>query len=1612
MSAARELLEAGAVLPAGTEDAGEDAVPLTARTYRHPALDGRVVVRLVAAELGQGEDQAAGFLGLEPAADPRIVGVGQRTVLGFPEWVLVHHPEDGHHALAVVPEMERIAKRAKTKPKAALDAFHELAGRLASSVPHLLPTFYERVAREYLAAENLACATQMFTRARNAEAEHGLEIDEERHDAVFLEFALAGALQVKTLSGYARELSARVPAAEALRRFTRLCVRRTAGGVPPSAQMATDLRRLAKESGEEAAAVEEAYLAEVLALPATARAGTGWWKAHHKALVALARERPDVKGLLLDITPADSDENLPALWLELLEESGATAALCDPESEPEEARPEDGSAGWLKRVLGFWEQTWRGSPEPPLHSLVERMADRLKAELAEKGFEPVPHVDLLDLLLSLGVPVADPKPAHELRLDAWAVGEDRRDLLALAADPRFHDAFHRAVGQVGVHQRDLNVFRALIDSPGGRPLLSDWVEAVARQTATSGLPAMPDALGRLERLPGDVLALAEDAVREVADVDLAPLLARTLRAGIFDELGWPAWEKAVSELEKYPADVVVADSWPYLVVAGRTQARVIDAEGTVLTHDLRIPRGDMRGLPGFHYVDGELFVRWRTNGRNSRALGYWHTAPDRQEPVSGSFAAAEHLRWYRQWDHSLPLPGGGRTTGGGVLHRGDTRLPAARNVIGDGTSYWVWLTREREEGPGWYEYDPASGKCGQRRPPAFFADAARGLPDGSAFASGRLLPVPSEEATPVGTPVDGVLGWRVVRLPDGSLRGEDLSGNSIVTPEGHFPSFPLFLPGDDRPRALVHGYHRIELVDPDGVVTAGTQSAWDPGAFSPATPCLPPLNYWHCMRPRDERGSRALRRIGGETAAALIEEARGDGDILEAVRGLIPEVTDERLLKGIGGVARYAAAQQSALKATAARLEKTLARRVAEKGKGPSDELLLEGLQGLGHSGSAAFKAKEPSFFTGLRIMARAMAADGRGGQEPPGFHWDGVKLPSSGLPVEAMGSGHAAIAYRAVSAFTVPEQREALGELLKALGELGLTESGEQRARWRRMELRLDQAVITASHRSPRRDTWRALLPLEEGAFLAFLDYSYDNGDVNFPVLFHDPSGRFDVPAPYEVLSSGPLTLEETALPSGLLEEAAARGPAPWFPEAAEEFARLTGVTATTAKLVVAGLPRVDTWERSFLPAEVRRALGVKVAEADLAKDELRKLPAEVRQAVVGALVPAEPSRLWTDGPDAAAAAEVWNARVGRSAAVPEALLAEMRKALRTGRSADTLRSLLDPRSSLDLTRDVQWTVRNHRIVPAGGKAAGFTSSVLVSSVAAAAWLAHRLPAGDPLRAGLPAALALIRERLAAPELMLVLSRYVDRHAFRRAAGAPTETGEGYERYGAVVLPTTDHPYPAIKMALLDEAGEDPYLPVLRGGSAPTGVETALRLVRDRRFEALLADPGDPVAGERNADGTWWPQDPSRSVPDLVVEASELYGLSSDAAIVYLMLLAMPDPTDKHTARWTGWKPARLKAACVELAATDLVVEARRSRAGRSLFLPGGWNAVRAPHPPQEEWKLPLYGLEAGASQPPLGVLVPAEPVADLYRRAWWRVTEGDVPRFTDLEVPRVRRR
>ncbi|MCX4784811.1 hypothetical protein OG369_00940 [Streptomyces sp. NBC_01221] len=627
---AAALLDAGAILPVGTTDR-DDADALTARTYTHTALGDRPVVRLVAGTLGEAEDLALEFLGLARTAEAPVVGQVRRETLGFPAWALVNDPANGHHALALVKDIERLGRQARTRAGAAKEGFDALGTRLGRAVPHFLPTYYEQVARLFLQAENTTYAASFFGKAREAERVHGLVVDEDRQRAVFLEFAFAGALTVKALRQYVRDLVARLAPADAWAQFRRLLVERCAAGMPPYAALPQDVRALVKAAGLDREAAERELVADLIGSPGVVRAPASFWAAYRPALIALARRDAAVRARLLGFFPetfseSGRDADGEPGWLELLTESGAedllTALRGTSDNAPSgSAAPTDPSvspADWLAR----WEAHRRrnrvtSGRSPQTLDLAARMADRLRAdgrpvELFQGRWQRTADLDLLDLCLASGVPVAEPDDQDTgttqspgVPLGQWLTdtAPGARDLTAVAERPVFRALLRRNIGGLGDgHGQRLSEagMAKLAAHPVLSEMLREWLTACAEEyTAARGLPGLQTALNRASAFRAVVADVAPEAVRLLKGHDVVPLLASTLRTGVLDELGWPALDETYAELAAEAAaahqrrhrseSVGVTGAWPALILNTLERAVVIGPEGVLLRHTLQRP---------------------------------------------------------------------------------------------------------------------------------------------------------------------------------------------------------------------------------------------------------------------------------------------------------------------------------------------------------------------------------------------------------------------------------------------------------------------------------------------------------------------------------------------------------------------------------------------------------------------------------------------------------------------------------------------------------------------------------------------------------------------------------------------------------------------------------------------------------------------------------------------------------------------------------------------------------------------------------------------------------------------------------------------------------------
>ncbi len=142
----------------------------------------------------------------------------------------------------------------------------------------------------------------------------------------------------------------------------------------------------------------------------------------------------------------------------------------------------------------------------------------------------------------------------------------------------------------------------------------------------------------------------------------------------------------------------------------------------------------------------------------------------------------------------------------------------------------------------------------------------------------------------------------------------------------------------------------------------------------------------------------------------------------------------------------------------------------------------------------------------------------------------------------------------------------------------------------------------------------------------------------------------------------------------------------------------------------------------------------------------------------------------------------------------------------------------------------------------------------------------------------------------------------------------------------------------------------------------------------------------------------------PLHSAPELVKEVGAHFDVGEDAAVLYLQVLTLPGPTTKALRRWNGWTAAKLKKAAAELTKRELLLEAKRSRAGRTIFLPGGWEAYSAPHLPVETWKLALHPEVGNTSHNALPRHHMILPTHELFAKAWKRVQDGDAPRYEEV--------
>ncbi|MEV6246121.1 hypothetical protein AB0M38_07940 [Streptomyces sp. NPDC051742] len=1074
-----------------------------------------------------------------------------------------------------------------------------------------------------------------------------------------------------------------------------------------------------------------------------------------------------------------------------------------------------------------------------------------------------------------------------------------------------------------------------------------------------------------------------------------------------------------------PGVIGVTSTWPVLTVFGRDRAVAVAPDGVRGSCRFTVPEDAT--MVAVHYVGGSFLVSWSLKPSPYYCdTAIWADRPGAPftpddwgglVPFGGSLDGAYGFQFET-------ADGSGRHGGFRVTRPGGTEgIDRDELQLGDGTRIWTNAVYRRKP---WEVVDPVTGeRLGATPLPDFPGRAPSADPavepseEGMSLAREalQLAPLPAGlTGSPLGSR-DGLVGTRVLfrtrhrdPAPDHYLL-ESIDGRKArfgIDRQGQEP-WGLWAP----PEGAVEDVVLAEAQTRTGVraYAADGSLLWElDGHHSPRNGrtkrnrrvtvsrgvALPPA-FWYLLRTRDTEGSRALRSVAEPTADMLLAAAlEGTAALRAAVARHLPQVTEPELVEAVVAVAGRAARVEERRRALHRRVTLLAEAPPATPRRTAPDTELMPALSGLVVDGQPEAWRRSPD--AALPATLSALAADGACLAGTIGEEVRRLSPPAAPHDWSQLLGAIEAVAWRAVAAPTPEPARAALLALLDTWAEQPFARAG---SRW---------WVGRTSGAAP-------LDGLREAGTAVASAAVWDAGpDCWFVAPAAEDTEGDPVPAAVPEARLVRVERDDAVRLRALLAGIEAHGPVPVPESAAARFAELTGVRRSVARLVVAGL--VGGSDRDTDRALARKAPYKASPKTVEAYEELwERLGVDGRSAVLSAAVPEDPADLWRPGGVEAAVermAGVWRGLVGELPAVhdeaADALEADLGLsevwARRLAGGYEAAEDTTVPAAGWDLAAPSYGLGVEVRALPPAGSEPRYGTPVglPVRRIASAlVWAWTERPVGDPATAGATALYERLRSELARPEMLLEL------------LGAKVEdTPEAIaERFGPARLPVSlDRRKEEGELPAITAYDSGPLVVCVPGGHAflrPAEVADpeAWRRVREvtgladelDRAAPLLAGGGLERIMRRAVSGAVpvgaYEADPRRSCPDLVARAAEELGVGTAAAALYLQLATLAAPTDRNVRRWNGWTTKAHAEARAELLATGAVLEAKRARAGRTLFLPGEWTELKAPHLPLETVKLaayrvrPLWGNQTRA---PFERLLPTAPLHEMFAEAWER--------------------
>ena len=1525
-------LQAGAILLVNEEvpsDVLSDFV--VAKQWTHNALDTSIV-RLSTENMLPGVDLEMELLGFSPDQISPKLGKQKRKKLGFPGWALVHHPEHSRYALERVKELKKASRIAKSRAKLGKEVIDKIGEKLGTDLPELLPSFYEEVASMFLSFENYTFAAQYFEKARNAERVYALDVDPEMREQSFVDAALSRALSIKSLTHFCQEMINEGKAEEGFQSYYRIAVRRTRGGLPPSPTMAKDLKKLAKAAGIDFFEEEKHFLKELIEAPAIRMASKGFWTAYKKACLSLAKEDLHFRGVLLDLFPSMH----PRPWLELLDACDACLALYT--DVPKEAKSKYHVADWFSKIISQLSDigSWRGGDDTPerIFSLMEACGERLakddiKIRFPDYRVDP----DLIETGLRLGVTFSLPEVPLFLNLTTVAQYSENKgrmqDWEHIAQHPVFRKSAKKCIENSTYGMGDWIEY---IDTrPHMKSIVGEWLSEKIQTSLNDGaLVYSADILTTFLSYPLPLWRAFPEQKEAFYLFNIAKPLMRSLHIGSFDEVVWPEYSTALSTFPN-PDAVQISGTYPFAILFTEEKFIVLGPDGVCLEGDP--PKHKGYPLESMIYSQGNVLMIFRKSWGNWK--GQWFG----QSPFK-----LDNPPFYR--DQSCMLADGRMMFDGyRIFSPGDQEFESnykkKTKVVTDGERFWKGLV-PYEGKKSYVQFDPVSSKKVPYSPVPFLGEAQPHF-----LGVSRSIPKIVENS-PIKIK-DGIFAFRWTRDENYTFLYEDNCGYNVENHEvlGCF----FHLPGCELPRVFSTTYSGYNLSDLSDVKSANDLVPYRRGGFA----YLNPL-FFSFYTARDIEGSKALRKISLKMSQSLLEHSQSEESAYLFLEENFKAISDEKLRKGIAGIAKLAYDQRNALEDLKMRLS--------------------EGNDFVHRDDPDAFKSAFSDFiafrsYSDSRLLSQIEEVS----QFLVGEVTEGTfrALPHLQDDWFDLIGKSGAIAYRYATSAD-PDEQACLERWMSLTKESPLvgpdldqkmrifqTAKTEQLPAWRRKAAGLELNV------------WQGSLIFSHAQNAQYYNPYYTGIEVK------GTKKAFQIPntAPLPLLGRGWGEREEFDTLLDLVKE---KGGLP-LEEILPDFIEETGLLEPEARLAILN------WEHSE---------GVKKADLNWAMDVFEEHP-KTQLDFFNEVVLAGPlGELWQPEKLKERLVFAWLDGFQRLGKVSVDTLSGFKKENKK-LSSFLIREIQNPEESKALTQPREWFWKDGY----QGRGAGFEDPM--PYVFALDYLLYHTPKGSDVFENIGKVWQLLRDRCSDEHFLFKLfttwEASVDYQSLIKSL--KTYTSDRVDGKNTMLLAKADsifvthEGYKAIAYLhadalYLDSSLVSAFMALGEGGGCD-----AYFIFSEYVDDLIERSANSPVpAGEFECN-------PIFSAPHLVKEVCQIYKIDENAAALYLQILALPYPTNTNVRRWNRWKKKEHDKAIEGLLLADLVLDAKRSRAGRTIFLPGFWEPNKGGKP-IEGWKFGhLDWVDADGEWFPIRAFYGAilHPPHVLFERAWQRIKEGDLP-------------